>query len=97
MRYYIDFASDGAPLWHMEYPYANETMTEVSREEYVRILGEHGIVVPPISLTPDQQLDLLLTQLQEDNKLLRAQLTATIQSNQTLEDCLVEMASVVYA
>lgn len=45
----------------------------------------------------NEQRDLLLAQLQEDNKLLRAQLTATIQSNQTLEDCLVEMASVVYA
>lgn len=52
---------------------------------------------PPPPLTPDQERDLLLAQLQEDNKLLRAQLTASIQSNQTLEDCIVEMASVVYA
>lgn len=47
--------------------------------------------------TADEQRDLLLAQLQEDNKTLKAQLSASIQSNQTLEDCLVEMASVVYA
>lgn len=45
----------------------------------------------------NEQRDQLLAQLQEDNKLLRPQLTATIQNNQALEDCLVEMANVVYA
>lgn len=70
MRYYIEFAADGTPLWHMEYPYANETMTEVSREEYVRILGEHGITVPPIPLAPDEERDLLLAQLLENQLLM---------------------------
>lgn len=46
----------------------------------------------PTPPTPDP-----IAHLQEDNKLLKAQLAAAIQSNQTLEDCLVEMASVVYA
>ena len=70
MRYYIEFSADGKPLYHMEYPYANETMTEVSREEYVRILGEHGIVVPAPQLTPDEQRDLLLAQLLENQLLM---------------------------
>ena len=35
--------------------------------------------------------------LERENKTLQAQLDASIQSNQMLEDCLVEMAGVVYA
>lgn len=35
--------------------------------------------------------------LEQENKLLKAQLEASIQSNQMLEDCLVEMAGIVYA
>ena len=35
--------------------------------------------------------------LERENKTLQAQLEASIQSNQMLEDCLVEMAGVVYA
>ena len=35
--------------------------------------------------------------LEKENKELKAKLEAAIQSNQTLENCLVEMAGVVYA
>ena len=35
--------------------------------------------------------------LNKENKLLKAQLAASIQSNQMLEECIVEMAGVVYA
>lgn len=35
--------------------------------------------------------------LEQQNKTLQAQLEASIQSNQMLEDCLVEMAGIVYA
>ena len=38
-----------------------------------------------------------LAELEQQNKTLQAQLEASIQSNQMLEDCLVEMAGVVYA
>ena len=38
-----------------------------------------------------------LAALEKENKTLQAQLEASIQSNQMLEDCLVEMAGVVYA
>ena len=38
-----------------------------------------------------------LAALEEENKQLTAKLDATIQSNQMLEDCLVEMAEIVYA
>lgn len=36
-------------------------------------------------------------QLEQDNKQLTAKLEASIKSNQMLEDCLVEMAEIVYA
>lgn len=35
--------------------------------------------------------------LERENKTLQSQLEASIQSNQMLEDCLVEMAGIVYA
>lgn len=70
------------------------------KDGYVEQLVD-GVPTYVKAVTPEdkknEQRDLLLAQLQEDNKLLRAQLTASIQSNQTLEDCIVEMASVVYA
>lgn len=37
------------------------------------------------------------TQLETENKQLTSKLDAAIQSNQMLEDCLVEMAEIVYA
>lgn len=38
-----------------------------------------------------------LKNLEQENKVLKAQLDASIQSNQMLEDCIVEMAEIVYA
>lgn len=43
--------------------------------------------------TPEERL----AALERENKALQSQLAASIQSNQMLEDCLVEMAGVVYA
>lgn len=48
---------------------------------------------PAALKTPEQQI----AELERQNKTLQAQLEASIQSNQMLEDCLVEMAGVVYA
>lgn len=42
-------------------------------------------------------LSLKNTQLETENKQLTAKLDASIKSNQMLEDCLVEMAEIVYA
>lgn len=38
-----------------------------------------------------------IVELKEENKVLKAQVQALTQSNQMLEDCLVEMAEIVYA
>lgn len=67
--------------------------------ELVIVGGVLASITPTERPTPESVTPVPdpIVQLQEDNKLLRAQLAATIQSNQTLEDCLVEMASVVYA
>lgn len=46
--------------------------------------------------TPAPSTDSRVAKLEADNTMLAAQLKAVIQSNQMLEDCLVEMAGVVY-
>ena len=46
---------------------------------------------------PQPTTEERLAELEQQNKTLQAQLEASIQSNQMLEDCLVEMAGVVYA
>lgn len=48
----------------------------------------------------EQDADTLsqrVSSLEQQNKTLLAQLEASIQSNQMLEDCLVEMAGIIYA
>ena len=63
---------------------------------------------PSVEENPDQPVDPSagesqktyaekLTALEAENKQLTSKLDATIQSNQMLEDCLVEMAEIVYA
>ena len=50
----------------------------------------------PESPTSQPTTDERVEALERENKTLQAQLEAMIQSNQMLEDCLVEMAGVVY-
>ena len=63
---------------------------------------------PSVEENPDQPVDPeageshktyaeKLAALEAENKRLTSKLDATIQSNQMLEDCLVEMAEIVYA
>ncbi|ODU58426.1 MAG: hypothetical protein ABT01_00380 [Clostridium sp. SCN 57-10] len=51
----------------------------------------------PSQVIKDRAQGTQMSKLQEEISLLRAQFAATIQNNQALEDCLVEMANVVYA
>lgn len=48
---------------------------------------------PTLQLTTEERL----AALERENEALQSQLAASIQSNQMLEDCLVEMAGAVYA
>lgn len=59
--------------------------------------GNREPAEPPELPTPQPSTEERLAELEQQNKTLQAQLEASIQSNQMLEDCLVEMAGVVYA
>ena len=59
--------------------------------------GNREPTEPPEPPAPRPTTEERLAALERENKTLQAQLEASIQSNQMLEDCLVEMAGVVYA
>ena len=59
--------------------------------------GNREPTEPPEPPAPQPTTEERLAELEKENKTLQAQLEASIQSNQMLEDCLVEMAGVVYA
>lgn len=42
MKYYIKFNEENKPIGYMEYPYENQTMTEVSQQDYYNIRHENG-------------------------------------------------------
>lgn len=45
---------------------------------------------------PEPENPITLEELQEENKLLRAQLQASVDRSEFIEDCIAEMATVVY-
>ena len=47
MRYYIKYDNDGNAEGYMVYPGENQTMTEVTEEDYYKIRTENGIVDVP--------------------------------------------------
>lgn len=59
--------------------------------------GNREPTEPPEPPAPQPTTEERLAELEKENKTLQAQLEASIQSNQMLEDCLVEMAGIVYA
>lgn len=62
-----------------------------------QLTGNREPAEPPEPPTPQPTTDERVEALERENKTLQAQLEAMIQSNQMLEDCLVEMAGIVYA
>lgn len=66
-----------------------------NEEAYQAYLAEHPEVESPPK--PEPTPEERLAALERENKALQSQLAASIQSNQMLEDCLVEMAGIVYA
>ena len=68
-------------------PYFNFTFDSDRKITDVIKTGEHVIEIPKT------QVEALC----EQNKSLQAKVKALTESNQTLEDCLVEMAEIVYA
>lgn len=73
---------------------------------FVDIEVEDGVVVsmtagvvpePEPEPEPEPTVDERVTALEAENKRLNAKLSAAVESNSMLEECLVEMAGVVYA
>lgn len=62
-----------------------------------QLTGNREPAEPPEPPAPQPTTDERVEALERENKTLQAQLEAMIQSNQMLEDRLVEMAGVVYA
>lgn len=62
-----------------------------------QLTGNREPAEPPEPPTHAPSTEERLTELEKENKTLQVQLEAMIQSNQMLEDCLVEMAGAVYA
>jgi hypothetical protein len=76
MRYYVKYSESGQVLGFMEYPYANETMTEVTKEEYYALRGEE---VPPepltdVQLTQQDITDLQLSDIERGQEITEIQL-----------------------
>ena len=69
-----------------------------NEERYQAFMENVEIASPEPEPEPEQPTwTERIEALERENKTLQAQLEASIQSNQMLEDCLVEMAGVVYA
>ena len=57
MRYNVRYEA-GVPVGFMEYPHENQTMTEVTKEEYVRLFEEStGLSEPIVEPEPTEQED----------------------------------------
>lgn len=56
-----------------------------------------GLEYNPPEEPSDPTLDERVTSLENENKILTAQIQAQSESTDFLEDCLVEMANIVYA
>ena len=76
--------------------------TILAAEDFVQAYcSEHGYTYEPVPEPAPETLvdpvDERLTTLEAENKELRAKLAASVKSGAMLEDCIVEMAGVVYA
>lgn len=76
--------------------------TILASEDFVQAYcNEHRYTYEPVPEpapeTPVDPVNERLTTLEVENKELRAKLAAAVESGAMLEDCIVEMAGVVYA
>lgn len=96
---YIDEGS-GDRYHHAQNNYLDKPIADVQGRFNYRLLEgvpteipEEGKPAVPVLATPDDQI----ANLQVANKLLSAQIKAVSESNAFLEECMVEMAGIVYA
>lgn len=91
---------------HPGYAKIPEDMEIPSSFPYVDIEVENGVVVkmtplpvpePEPEPEPQPTIDDRVTALESDNNLLKQQLKAASDQNEFLENCIAEMAGIVYA
>lgn len=89
--YYYLFYKDGVVVGYnyAKTPLNNPSYKEVTEEEYLEYAGS----IPVIPDTPEERIGTL----ESDNALLKQQLKAASDQNEFLEDCIAEMAEIVYA
>lgn len=89
--YYYLFYKDGVVVGYncSKTPLNNPSYKEVTEEEYWQYAGSR----PSFPATPEERIGTL----ESDNNLLKQQLKAASDQNEFLEDCIAEMAGIVYA
>ena len=89
--YYYLFYKDGVVVGYncSKTPLNNPSYKEVTEEEYWQYAGSR----PSFPVTPGERIGTL----ESDNALLKQQLKAASDQNDFLEDCIAEMAEIVYA
>lgn len=89
--YYYLFYKDGVVVGYncSKTPLNNPSYKEVTEEEYWQHAGSR----PSFPATPEERIETL----ESDNTLLKQQLKAASDQNDFLEDCIAEMAGIVYA
>ena len=89
--YYYLFYKDGVVVGYncSKTPLNNPSYKEVTEEEYLKHVGS----ILFIPATSEERIETL----ESDNALLKQQLKAASDQNDFLEDCIAEMAGIVYA
>lgn len=89
--YYYLFYKDGVIIGSncSKTPLNNPSYKEVTKSEYLEYAGS----IPFIPATPEERIGTL----ESENDLLKQQIKAASDQNDFLEDCIAEMAGIVYA
>ena len=102
MKYALNLADDGRILsaTYEEFdsspnPILVDKLPEGNIYDYIYKNGTYTYDPIPETVVPEPEDPI--EKLQSDNKELQAKVKALTESNQMLEDCIVEMAEIVYA
>lgn len=89
MRYWVYKNSKGEVIGYNQTEYdLPSPAIEVSLSEFQSL----GFYSPPVVVEDP----ITLEQLQQENKMLKSQLQASVDRSDFIEDCIAEMATVVY-
>lgn len=91
MRFYKNSIGPGELIAQPDSFPVLSTWVEISKDEYEELSGSKSPKEPNKHIPKDPLVDL-----QEENKLLKAQLQAQTERSDFIEDCIAEMATMVY-